>query len=123
VNDQKSADCAQTAALKLKNCEFMKTTLIIALAAVVGGAILGTAPFPLLAADTTSAGQKLLFYTCPMHSSVKSDKPGDCPICGMHLVPVYAKPSGSGTNTPPAVTSTNTFPVMGSGCCGSGGCR
>jgi rubrerythrin len=25
-------------------------------------------------------------YTCPMHSQVKSDKPGKCPICKMNLV-------------------------------------
>jgi Cu(I)/Ag(I) efflux system membrane fusion protein len=25
-------------------------------------------------------------YVCPMHSSVTSDKPGNCPICGMTLV-------------------------------------
>jgi len=25
-------------------------------------------------------------YTCPMHSEVISDKPGDCPTCGMALV-------------------------------------
>ncbi|MFZ2287703.1 MAG: heavy metal-binding domain-containing protein [Bacteroidales bacterium] len=25
-------------------------------------------------------------YTCPMHSEVISDKPGDCPKCGMALV-------------------------------------
>ncbi|WP_228152698.1 copper-transporting P-type ATPase [Marinobacter profundi] len=27
-------------------------------------------------------------YTCPMHPEVISDAPGDCPKCGMHLVPV-----------------------------------
>ncbi len=25
-------------------------------------------------------------YTCPMHPEVKSDKPGQCPKCGMDLV-------------------------------------
>jgi hypothetical protein len=25
-------------------------------------------------------------YTCPMHPEVISDKPGDCPKCGMALV-------------------------------------
>ena len=27
-------------------------------------------------------------YTCPMHSEIRQDKPGDCPKCGMHLEPV-----------------------------------
>lgn len=27
-----------------------------------------------------------IYYTCPMHPSVVSENPGDCPICGMSLV-------------------------------------
>ena len=27
-------------------------------------------------------------YTCSMHPSVREDEPGDCPICGMDLIPV-----------------------------------
>ena len=34
------------------------------------------------------AAGKIAKYHCPMHPSVISDKPGDCPICGMKLVPM-----------------------------------
>ncbi len=27
-------------------------------------------------------------YTCPMHPEIMQDRPGDCPKCGMHLVPL-----------------------------------
>ncbi|MFH5854582.1 heavy metal-binding domain-containing protein, partial [Clostridium perfringens] len=30
-------------------------------------------------------------YTCPMHPEIMQDKPGNCPKCGMNLVPVDAK--------------------------------
>lgn len=29
----------------------------------------------------------LTTYICPMHTDVRSDRPGKCPICGMQLVP------------------------------------
>jgi Cu+-exporting ATPase len=29
-------------------------------------------------------------YTCPMHPEIVSDKPGDCPLCGMALEPMVA---------------------------------
>ncbi|MCW7541438.1 copper-translocating P-type ATPase [Aquabacterium sp. A7-Y] len=35
-------------------------------------------------------------YTCPMHPEVRQDRPGDCPKCGMHLVPEGAAGSATG---------------------------
>ena len=39
------------------------------------------------AADTSGT---ILFYRSPMHPWVKSDTPGQCTVCGMDLVPVFA---------------------------------
>jgi ssDNA-binding Zn-finger/Zn-ribbon topoisomerase 1 len=30
---------------------------------------------------------KKIIYTCPMHPEVRTDKPGNCPKCGMKLIP------------------------------------
>lgn len=35
--------------------------------------------------ETSSGQQAKPVYTCPMHSDVRSDKPGSCPKCGMPL--------------------------------------
>ena len=37
--------------------------------------------------QAASAGDKAK-YTCPMHPEILRDAPGDCPLCGMALVPV-----------------------------------
>src|SRR5437867_12858526 len=46
-------------------------------------------------------------YYCPMHPSYKSDKPGNCPICSMKLVPLEvpapsATAGAEATPNPPA---------------------
>ena len=46
-----------------------------------------------------SAAPKKQFYQCPMHAQVVLDHEGDCPICGMKLVPMKgtgAAPAPSG---------------------------
>jgi hypothetical protein len=35
--------------------------------------------------DTTTVKTGEAFYQCPMHPAVISNKPGDCPECGMPL--------------------------------------
>jgi len=41
--------------------------------------------------EKTRPGAEKTLYQCPMHPTYVSDKPGDCPICGMKLVPVETK--------------------------------
>src|SRR6476661_8264816 len=35
--------------------------------------------------------EKMQKYTCPMHPEVITDHPGNCPKCGMNLVPLKEK--------------------------------
>lgn len=61
-----------------------RTWLVLWLLAVVvaallaaGGCVRGSAP--------------VTRYHCPMHPTYVSDRPGDCPICGMRVVPIAAE--------------------------------
>jgi multidrug efflux pump subunit AcrA (membrane-fusion protein) len=49
-------------------------------------------------------------YTCPMHPEVQSDKPGECPQCGMDLVKKPAPPTPE-TKTPESSPSSGGAPL------------
>ncbi|HXG32732.1 MAG TPA: efflux RND transporter periplasmic adaptor subunit [Bryobacteraceae bacterium] len=51
-------------------------------------------------------------YYCPMHPSYISDRPGDCPICGMRLVPLEQPGAAAGSQPEPgAGLPPNVFHV------------
>jgi len=54
-------------------------------------------------AGAKNASKQSMLYHCPMHPTYISDKPGDCPICGMKLVPIAQAPvaeEGHPSNAP-----------------------
>jgi hypothetical protein len=67
----------------------MKKSLLFALCAVA-----------LAATDSACAETSAQKYTCLMHPEVVTDAPGDCPKCGMPLVPVKAKPEANRSLAP-----------------------
>lgn len=79
--------------------------VVVALAAVTAGGGLGGAGVWLAmrgrgtaAARVPAAAtaKKAPLYQCPMHPTITSDHPGDCPICGMKLVLVSSASTDSG---------------------------
>jgi len=67
----------------------MKTKVIVAVSVLllITGAFVLPALFRGHTESNQQHGQTLAeYYTCPMHPSVRSDRPGSCPVCGMDLV-------------------------------------
>ena len=62
-------------------------SLCVAAAIFAAGYMANRRPPP---AAPSAAVRQALYYACPMHPQYKSDKLGDCPICGMRLVATYA---------------------------------
>ncbi len=46
--------------------------------------------------NESEQGSEVKYWTCSMHPEVKSDEAGNCPICGMSLIPVYTKDRSEG---------------------------
>lgn len=66
----------------------MKKKIIIIISSIVIVGVAVTLYFTLRSNDQITQVQEKQLYTCGMHPDVISEEPGDCPICGMKLVPI-----------------------------------
>jgi Cu(I)/Ag(I) efflux system membrane fusion protein len=72
---------------------------VVVAAAVGGGYLLGRAtarPGSTASAPAAAPPAAQQTYTCSMHPQVRLDRPGNCPICEMPLIPAAAAQTGSG---------------------------
>ncbi|MEQ1918153.1 MAG: efflux RND transporter periplasmic adaptor subunit [Elusimicrobiota bacterium] len=68
---------------------------------IIAGLVLLTGSFVgyvMTRGDSSHESRHATKYQCPMHPSYTSDKPGDCPICGMSLVPMEPALAGAPVN-------------------------
>lgn len=105
-----------------KLIENIKQNLKLVIGALVVGLLLGWLLFHSGDSSTTgSAGQELTgheghnhesedptTWTCSMHPQIKQDKPGDCPICGMDLIPLASMDAGGDDVDPNEIMMTES---------------
>lgn len=86
---------------------------ILLLAAVAGAAgwVLGRRSTTSSAA-TPGTDRKILYYQSAMHPWIKSDKPGNCTICGMKLTPVFEGEKGFANTAGFVALATNQISVL-----------
>ncbi|HEX7941014.1 MAG TPA: efflux RND transporter periplasmic adaptor subunit [Gemmatimonadaceae bacterium] len=56
----------------------------------------GSRATPSTGAGTAGSSDNISYYTCSMHPTVRSTKPGKCPICSMDLTPVTREEEQAG---------------------------
>src|SRR3989338_6606098 len=81
--------------MKMDKRNILIVLLLIALTAVVGVMLIAKKGVH----DGHRAGAVKEIYYCPMHPEFTSDRPGDCPICGMSLVKKEEAPAAESRDT------------------------
>jgi len=81
---------------------FSKWSIIYGVALIVFGVLLGwfffgaeERPPQIMAESEHNHAQESTTWTCSMHPQIQREKPGQCPICGMELIPLSDGGGGS----------------------------
>ncbi len=96
----------------------MKTTtflivLVTAAAAGTAGWFAARRSQPAMSVGTAAPSErKILYFQSAMHPHIKSDRPGNCTICGMKLTPVYEGEKGFDIGAGFITLSTNAVTVI-----------
>lgn len=87
--------------MKLKTIVFIAASIIAGI--LIGRFVLpGSAPSDSAHLDHAEVAEVPSIWTCSMHPQIQQPEPGDCPICGMDLIPLV---DDSGADDGPRVMS------------------
>lgn len=79
----------------------IKSVLLIALGLLAGWLIFGgTGTSPGHSHTHAETAHQSEVWTCSMHPQIRKDQPGDCPICGMDLIPLRSGSASNGAEIP-----------------------
>ena len=80
-----------------KATPWLAIPIVAVVAFGLGGWLLGGSDAPTPSADIHDHGDdtEQTLWTCSMHPQIRQSEPGQCPICGMDLVPVERSTDGS----------------------------
>lgn len=84
--------------MKTSKNNIQKAVAILVVGILLGWAIFGGANDDEASGhDHSEAGEETI-WTCSMHPSVRQNEPGDCPICGMDLIPLEEEETSTDPN-------------------------
>ncbi|HEY9170587.1 MAG TPA: efflux RND transporter periplasmic adaptor subunit [Lutibacter sp.] len=84
--------------MKTKNKNILKTTGILVIGILLGWLLFGGGENQAKNHDHSNDVAEQI-WTCSMHPQIRSNEPGDCPICGMDLIPLATNNEGSDPNS------------------------
>lgn len=106
-----------------KNIRIFVIVCIAAAVGLTGLAVFKASVRKTAAVSESRAGEKKpAYWTCGMHPQIRRDKPGNCPICNMPLIPAYDEPTEAAAAPQTAVPQAKEHVYLGCGIDGEGHC-